>query len=388
MTTRRRTGRGALLAGLVAATALVLSACSGSEDGAGEPPVPTLSEAAERMELVQEYLDGLEEQPLLEEWTGTGAVDVSYDGLRAGRYQDEVILSASAAKPYWVAAAAYLAGTAKVQPYVSDIFTYSDNVSSGKVIGIVGIDRVNEWTRSIGMDSTFLAQWVIGGGHVASDRAEYGDVNVTTVNDAVTFLDYLVSQSEAGDQTATQILEWMQKAPVRFTRDTTYGAALVHELPLEAASEASHKAGWLLPGASSNIQNNILGIGVIPLPTGETYSVAIEAQDGLRYNLQAAGIARVSRGIYEILAGVTTDPVLVLPTLPTPEPRPSTSRSSGTTPGGTPSTTAPAPTAPAPSSSAPQPTSPAPAPSTSNPTPSPSTSSPPPDGDDPPPGEG
>ena len=317
--TRREHGLVLLVAGGVVVTGL-LAACVGA-DTATEDPVPAPSQtptrsasapdpaitaspsakAARVMDDVQQTLRSLVESPRLANWDGTAAAAVRWKGAEAGIGMDRSIQSASAAKAYWVDAAAENAGLDVVEPYVRDIFTYSANDASGEVIGLIGIDAVNDYTRSLGMAQTYLASWHAGGDHDASDQATHGTYNVTSAGNAVAFMDHLLQTADEGDEVSEQVLDWMRLAPDRYSQDTTYGAALTHHLPADVAAGTAHKSGWLLPGAATSVQNTLLAIGAVPLPDGSHYTVAIQAQDGSDYVAQARGIAEASKVIYDTI---------------------------------------------------------------------------------------
>lgn len=255
----------------------------------------------ERQQLLEDYLSALPGSAEVSALGSAMTVAVQGDGWGSSVDASQQVQSASAAKAWWVDAAANAAGTAAVEPYVEDIFVYSSNEAAGEVITLAGgADAVNAYTQSIGMTDTYLASWAAGGNHVASDTATQGDDNLTTTSDCVTFLQSLVQRSQQGDATATTVLEWMRLAPDGFAEDTTYGAALVNNLPFETARATSHKTGWLPPGSATSVQNAMLAIGAVTTPDGDVYSIAISAQDGLDYLRQSVDIARVSRAVFDV----------------------------------------------------------------------------------------
>ena len=310
----------------VAAVVLVLAGCGAGEPGSGgggqpfattdlvdgtdvaSPPgesveqTPDPSATVAVGAAVEDYLNRLPSSPAVTSAGATVAVAVSGEGWSAQVNGDRIVPSASAAKAYWVDAAAQAVGVDAVRPYVDAVFRYSDNNAAGGVIGLVGADGINAATRSWGMSDTFLSSWRAGGEYVASDRPELGTYNVTTVADGLRFLETLTAAAEGGDEVAVQVLDWMTLAPDSLEDGTQPGAALVAQLPPSVAAATSHKAGWYWPGESSMVDSTVIALGVIPLPDRGTYLVAVSAVDGLPAE-QLRLVGTISRDIHDIVRG-------------------------------------------------------------------------------------
>jgi beta-lactamase class A len=269
-------------------------------------PTPTAEPPPTVRELVRPDLVAWARETRRDSDGARVAAAVSYDSQRVRVGHSAQVPSASMAKAYWVWAAAAGAGTEAVEPYVQDVFAWSSNDAAGRVIGQVGPDAINTFTRDLGMAETYLAAWYAGGAHTASDQAEYGDRNVTTVDDAVTFLDALTEAASDGDEVAAQVLDWMTLSPDSIGADGSYGGALVGELPPRVARRVSHKAGWLFPGATDAVRSEVVAMGVVPLPDGTTVNVAFGVADAAAgLDTEAAAVAAGVRTVYDALvAGI------------------------------------------------------------------------------------
>ena len=213
---------------------------------------------------------------------------------------------ASTAKVYWVAAAVDALGTEAVEPYAEAIFASSDNTAASRVIDLVGIDAINEFTAAAGMADTYLSLWIDGGvRRTGAEAAERGFVNASSTADAVVFLDQL-GAGELLDPAATaQVMAWMTKAPDSLDNPTAWGGVLTDQLPAEVAAFTMHKAGWLTPGCCVALDNQLQAIGIVPLPDGDRFSIAITTADGADYEGQASWISGLTAEIYELLAAPT-----------------------------------------------------------------------------------
>lgn len=212
--------------------------------------------------------------------------------------------SASSAKLIWTVAAVDEAGTDSLEHLAGPVFEYSDNGAAGRMIDVVGIDDVNAYTDDLGMDSTYLAAWLFGGGRFASDRSVRGESNTTSTRDLVLFLEQL-SDGELLSQTETaRVLEWMTLAPDDLGGATGYGGALANLLPPAVAAATMHKAGWLPPDCCSSPVDVIIAAGIVPLPDDSTFSVAVAASGGSAYDAQVAWVGQVTCALYSALVGV------------------------------------------------------------------------------------
>ncbi len=266
----------------------------------------------EAADVVSASIPGLALDDLLEDLAAAAdtaspgvdaAISVVVDGQQHGVWvgADPVVHSASTAKMYWVVAAVAAVGLDPVAPSAPAIFAWSDNSAAGRVIDLVGIDEINAWTRSLGLDDTYLSAWAYDRGRFASDRAELGTANTTSASDAAQFLDLLVGGELLSPAETEQVLEWMRLAPEADADPTVYGSVLVTDLDPSVASQVAHKAGWLPPGCCTSVDNVLLSAGVIPLPDGSSYTIAVTTTDGSSYTGQAAWIASTVAAIDALL---------------------------------------------------------------------------------------
>jgi beta-lactamase class A len=199
-------------------------------------------------------------------------------GERAEVAGDELFVSASAAKAWWVAAA--LAGTDvdRVAPFAAPVFAGSDNAATGAVIDLVGPDRVNRFLWDVvAMRSTALTRWNHGARREATGAPRrMGEDNYTTARDALRFLERL-ARGEILDRARTRaLLDWMRLSP-----RAGLGGWLTARLPPHPRAGAAHKAGWLEPGCCSDERtyNHLNEIGVVRA-AGRRYAVVILTHAG------------------------------------------------------------------------------------------------------------
>lgn len=230
------------------------------------------------------------------------SLTVSGPAGRAEVAGDARFTSASAAKAYWLAGAVSAAGVAAAAPHAIAAMALSDNAAAGALLDVAGIDVINDFTAAAGMAATSLLSWPTATGTRSSDRNAGSGDNVTTTNDAVRFLDQL-RQGELLDPAGTYaVLHWMRTAPDTLRGDGDWGGVLTSLLPPAVRARVAHKAGWLPPGCCSKDHRLIIAIGVVPLPSGETYAVALAAAGAADYAGQASFLAYASRRIYDQLA--------------------------------------------------------------------------------------
>ena len=233
-------------------------------------------------------------------------VALSVKDLRTGEYggsADTVPhVSASSAKVYWVAAALKKADPAKVAPLAEKIFRTSDNGASGEVIDLMGgPNAVNDYLRSLGLLNTALTKWNYQRQRRATNSPQaLGNDNYMCAADAVSFLQRLEAGELLKPASTTRLLKWMELTP----REGC-GGWLGTRLPPEARASLRHKAGWLPPGCcSDDSRYNILNeVGLVRLPDGGRYAVAILAAHGPDWPKQAFFVERASCVLYRALSG-------------------------------------------------------------------------------------
>jgi beta-lactamase class A len=211
-------------------------------------------------------------------------------------------VSASSAKPIWVAAALDSEGVDSVKQYAMPIFAMSDNDAAGSVIDLIGPDAVNDfmWSKA-NMPASAFTQWNYGKTRVADNSPKaMGTDNYFTATDVVSFLSAL----DAGtllDSDSTQALnQWMTWSP-----RTGVGGWMGALLPAAAQASMRHKGGWLPPGCCSDdaTYNTLNEIGVLQTPAGHHLVIAIFARHASDYwGKQAPFVERAACMLYRAAA--------------------------------------------------------------------------------------
>ncbi len=210
---------------------------------------------------------------------------------------------AGAAKLYWVVAAVDAVGADAVEPHAEVIFASDDAEATSGVIDRVGVDTINDFAAAAGLADTYLSLWIDGGiRRTGAEAAEREFRNTTTTADAVSFLDQLAG-FELLDLTETaRVTAWMTFAPDFLGGPSEWGGVLTDRLPPDVAALSMHKAGWLPPGCCLAVENGLTALGLVPLPDGSRFAIAVATFDGADYAAQAAWISQLTADVYELLA--------------------------------------------------------------------------------------
>ncbi|HLU66163.1 MAG TPA: serine hydrolase [Kofleriaceae bacterium] len=276
---------------------------SPGQDG-GAPGADAGIDPAELAAAMQETLDRLLAEAAWRSPGTAAALSVVHlsTGARASARGDELYVSASSAKAWWVAAALDGVGVAPVEPHADPIFVDSDNGATGAVIDLIGPDAVNVYLWDVvGMERTALTRWNYQAIREASNSPRLmGTDNYTTANDSVLFLSRLQAGEVLGAEETAALLDWMTRAPRE-----GFGGWLGTRLPEAARAGMRHKAGWLPPGCCSDQDryNTLNDVGLIDTPAG-TYAVAILLHAGDDwYGRQVPYAEYASCEIYKVVAG-------------------------------------------------------------------------------------
>lgn len=220
-------------------------------------------------------------------------------GEYAGAGDDVRHVSASSAKVMWVAAAMH-AG-ADVSDIARPIFERSDNDLAGTAIDRAGgIDAVNAFYWDVaGMEHSIVANWSFGVRRVARDQGLLGGDNYFTPRDVVTFLSRLDSGAIAGAERLGEYMTWSPRAG--------YGGWLGSLLPDGARATMMHKAGWLPPPAYA-AYSTLNEVGIVQVPGGDRYAIALLARHGADWGAEARMVERASCVVYRAVARETTLP--------------------------------------------------------------------------------
>lgn len=210
---------------------------------------------------------------------------------------------ASAAKLYWVVAAVAAAGVDAVEPHAEALFADSDNQAASEVIDLIGVDAINDFTAAAGMGDTYLSLWVAGGVRRTGVEAAAREFrNTSTTADAVSFLEQLAAHELLDLADTAQVMAWMTLSPDGLDDPTMWGGVLTDRLPPDVAALTMHKAGWLTPGCCVSVENELTALGLVPLPDGTRFAIAVTTVDGADYEGQAAWISQLTADIYDRLA--------------------------------------------------------------------------------------
>ena len=241
-------------------------------------------------------------------WNPDGRASIAVvtpEGALHGVNENRPHLSASAVKPLWTAVAIVHAGSSAVAPFAQPTLAQSDNHAAGKVIDLIGIDTVNAWTReTAGLTGTHTACWNYGKARLSRSAIDGGGcANRTTAADLANFYARL-GGNELLDPDDTAALEgWLRDTPRGSASSVTTAGALLARLPPAVAAAATHKAGWLPPNCCRNDHRLIVDAGSIPLPTGDSFSIAAVADSGRNYILSIHWVGYAACRVYKMLAG-------------------------------------------------------------------------------------
>jgi beta-lactamase class A len=220
-------------------------------------------------------------------------------GEHASFAGDELHVSASVAKPLWVAAALDGADPDAVAQVALPIFERSDNESAGEVIDLLGAspdgpNRVNRylWDR-VGMANTALLRWSFGGTARAATNApaEMGDDNYVCADDLITFLRRLEAEQILPGRRGALLRRWLTLTP-----RSGFAGWLGTRLPEEARRTMMHKAGWLVPGCcgADDLYSTLNEMGIIEAPGHHRYAVAILSRRGEDYWSRQVGLVELA----------------------------------------------------------------------------------------------
>jgi beta-lactamase class A len=231
---------------------------------------------------------------------GLAALDL-VTGEYAGANDTVKHVSASSPKAIWVAAALAHSGIAAVTPYAQPIFANSDNAAAGSAIDLAGgMNAVNDFYAKVGMTDSAITQWY--GSRVATNSPHaMGDDNYFTAKDAITFLSGLWKGTILDATNTAKLEEWMTWSP-----RSGYGGWLGTSLPAAARPAMKHKAGWLPPGCCGDdaTYNTLNEIGILEVPGGHAYAIAILARRGTDWSgKQAPWVERASCVVYRAVSG-------------------------------------------------------------------------------------
>lgn len=281
---------------------LLVSLPVAAEDTATDlPPMTELQAVVDR--LGEEAVD-------FERGALIGITVLRFDTAERASYQgDQWLKSASSLKPTWVVAAIRESGIDALQPFAVPIWVQSSNKAGGQVIGLAGgLDPINDFTASIGMEQTLVVEWTPGGEWIAADYpGPHPALNFTSTDDLVTFWTLLHDGQLLSDADTAAVLAWS-----RLPRQANYPSGLLTRLPEAVEPYAAYKMGWLPPGRTAVDEetgetvpvvdrDTLVGSGIVAIPGGPAYAVAIGSFGGSDWPGKVAWVAYASCRIHETI---------------------------------------------------------------------------------------
>ena len=237
---------------------------------------------------------------------------VRLDTREEATYQgDRWLKAASGLKQTWLAAAIRRAGIEAVEPLAVQVFGRSSNEAGGRVIGLAGgLDAVNSFTSGLGMRGTLVVEWTAGGEWQAAEYpGPHPALNFTTTDDLAAFWRLVYEGWVFGRDDTSAFLDWG-----RMERARGYPSGLLTRLPEDVWDRVSFKMGWLPPGRTAvdeesgevvevDALDTLIASGVIELPGGEAYVVAIGSFGGDSWRGKVAFVAYAACRIHETITG-------------------------------------------------------------------------------------
>ncbi len=215
-------------------------------------------------------------------------------------------ISASAVKPLWAAAALDAVGVEAARPFAYSALILSDNLAGGRLIDLAGgVDAVNAWTRNeAGLDDTRLEAWRFEDpNRVASNfQPENPLGNRTTMADMALFFARLYKGELLGPDENAALQQWLLDTSHSLTSPRDLDGVLLDRLPAEVAESSLHKAGWLRPNCCPAEYRQMIDSGIIVLPDGSWFALAIMSARGEFYDLTNQWVALSACRIYAMLA--------------------------------------------------------------------------------------
>ena len=224
-------------------------------------------------------------------------------------YEDlESRISASAVKPVWAAAALDAAGVEAVRPLAYSALILSDNFAGGRLIDLAGgVDAVNAWTWNVaGLDDTRLEAWRFDDpNRVAGNfRPENPLGNRTTMADLALFFARVYKGELLDPDENAALQQWLLDTSHSLTSPRDLDGVLLDRLPPQVAEASLHKAGWLRPNCCPAEYRQMIDAGIIVLPDGSWFAMAIMSARGEFFDLTNQWVSLAACRIY---AYVTDD---------------------------------------------------------------------------------
>ena len=244
-------------------------------------------------------LSGLEQ--IAQDWDQSAHVTISVilsDGSVYGVRAKDPVISASAVKPIWTAAAIDAAGLDAVIPLGHRTIALSDNYAAGEVIDLAGgVDNVNRWVREVaGLKDTNLYSWNFGQRRVPN--LGLGPTR-TTMSDLAMFYVRLHQDQLLEKAETDRLVSWLKQTP----RHLSYvDSSIVDRLPSAISEMVLHKSGWLPPRCCATTIWLIVDAGLVFLPDGEWFALALSSNNGVHFDRAAKWLALAACRIYVVVS--------------------------------------------------------------------------------------
>ena len=279
-------------------------------------PTPTPDRSAEEFlaSLAEEFHFVLAEEfeflaEISTEWNPDAQISIAVvlpDETVHGYEDLESRISASAVKPLWAAAALDAAGVEAVRPFAYSALILSDNLAGGRLIDLAGgVDAVNAWTWNVArLDDTRLEAWRFQDpDRVASNfRPENPLGNRTTMADMALFFARLYKGELLGPDENAALQQWLLDTSHSLTSPRDLDGVLLDRLPPEVAEASLHKAGWLRPNCCPAEYRQMIDAGIIVLPDGSWFAMAIMSSRGEFFDLTNQWVSLAACRIYAYVA--------------------------------------------------------------------------------------
>jgi hypothetical protein len=301
---------------LAGALALVIAVAGVPPAVAEESVPPLLDQVVARLETLAPGFDA------------AGVISLTVIRLdtrqQASFHGDEIIKAASVIKAIWMAAALRRRGVAAVEGLARSTLWASSNEAAGRAIDAAGgLDRINRWTRDLGLADIGSYEWNFDIERQA--RSYPGPLrgnNTVTTDDLARFWELVaVGWALQGEERAA-LLEW-----TRGPKQDGEGQRLIARLPEAVGAASSFKMGWLPTGREYVLQEGetgpngeqpgetiILevnstdsGAGIIRVPGGPSFVIAVSAYNGRHWQPMTAWVEYASCVVYSAIAADPTD---------------------------------------------------------------------------------
>lgn len=281
---------------------LVAPMPAGADSSGGSPPTP-LQRVVSRLGEEANYFDP------------SGIIGISVVRLDTGEeatFQgDRWLKAASGLKATWMVAAIRRSGIEAVEPLAVAVFGQSSNDAGGLAIGLGGgLDAINSFTSGLGMKETLVVEWTFGSEWRSSDfPGPHPYLNFTTADDLAAFWRLVYDGWVLSAADTNTFLEWG-----RIERLPGYPSGLLTRLPPDVWSGVSFKMGWLPPGRTEEDEetgeivevdalDTLIGSGVVEVPDGPVYALAIGSFGGTSWSGKVAFVAYAACRIHETIIG-------------------------------------------------------------------------------------